>query len=281
MHDSLLYPVPASQKTSTPPALAATHPKVSESPMKATHALLAFSLLAPVVATVVAPSTASAQDEDYDDLDSPSAAKKPKKQREMRRPEVREIVRGFYMKSNVGGFLYLLDFAGVVFPGTNVGLSMGQDIVDQERFSAAYEVGLNQGIHNGCSYEEQVEGCAGAAGPGPFIQGDLRTYTIQALFEGSFYPNRRIGIGFRAGGGILFSPLLMDEAYYQQEVVADTWGGQDGGYHSSPHPLVMGGPTVEYYTKLSHFSVGLDVDAFYAIGFDLGTNITGYLKYTF
>ena len=248
--------------------------------MKATHALLAFSLLAPVVA----PSTASAQDEDYDDLDSPSSTKKPKKQRDMRRPEVREIVRGFYAKSNVGGSIYLLDFAGVIFPGTNIGLSMGQDIVDQERFSAAYEIGFNQGINNGCSYEEQVEGCAGASGPGPGIQGDLRTYTLQALFEGSFYPTRRIGLGFRAGGGVLFSPLLMDEAYYQEEVVNKTWAPAnipDGGYHSSPHPLVMGGPTVEYYTKLSHFSVGLDVDAFYAIGFDLGTNITGYLKYTF
>ncbi|MBO84031.1 MAG: hypothetical protein CL927_01625 [Deltaproteobacteria bacterium] len=244
--------------------------------MKSTHALLAFSLLAPVFA----PSSASAQD-DYDDLDAPSSQKKPKKQREMRRPEVREIVRGFYAKSNVGGSLYLLDFAGVVFPGTNVGLSLGQDIVDQERFSAAYEFGFNQGIHNGCSFEEQVEGCAGAAGPGPFIQGDLRTYTIQALLEGSFYPTRRIGLGFRAGGGVLFSPLLMDEAYYTQEVVTDTWGGVSGDYHSTPHPLVMGGPTIEYYTKLSHFSVGLDVDAFYAIGFDLGANVTGYLKYTF
>ncbi len=246
--------------------------------MKSTHVLIALSLLAPVVL----PSTSSAQDEeDYGDLDDSGSSKKPKKQREMRRPEVREIVRGFYAKSNVGGSLYLLDFAGVVFPGTNVGLSMGQDFVDQERISAAYEIGFNQGIHNGCSFEEQVEGCGGSGVPGPFIQGDLRTYTFQALVEGSIYPTRRIGIGFRVGGGILFSPLLMDDTYYAQEVVGETWGGNDGGYHDTPHPLVMGGPTVEYYTKLSHFSVGLDVDAFYAIGFDLGTNVTGYLKYTF
>ena len=247
--------------------------------MKPTHVLLAAFLLTPLLA---APTASQAQDEDYDDLDDSGASKKPKKKREMRRPEVREIVRGFYAKSNVGGSLYLLDFAGVVFPGTNVGLSVGGDFVDQERMSAAWEAGFNQGIHNGCSFEEQAAdtGCTGA-GPGPFIQGDLRTYTFQALVEGSIYPTRRIGIGFRLGGGVLFSPLLMDETYYQTEVVQETWGGNDGGYHSTPHPLVMGGPTVEYYTKLSHFSVGLDVDAFYAIGFDLGTNVTGYLKYTF
>jgi len=245
--------------------------------MKTSHILLALTLAAPMLA----PSTSFAQDEDYDDLDDPGTKKKSPKKRDMRRPEVREIVRGFYAKSNVGGSVYLLDFAGVVFPGTNVGLSVGQDIVDQERLSAAWELGFNQGIHNGCSFEEQVEGCGGSGVPGPFIQGDLRTYTVQALFEGSIYPTRRIGIGMRVGGGVLFSPLLMDETYYQQEVVLETWGGNDGGYHDSPHPLVMGGPTVEYYTKLSHFSVGLDVDAFYAIGFDLGTNVTGYLKYTF
>jgi hypothetical protein len=44
---------------------------------------------------------------------------------------------------------------------------------------------------------------------------------------------------------------------------------------------VQGGPTFEYYTKLSHFSAGIDVDVFYAIGFDLGLNATGNLKYTF
>jgi hypothetical protein len=32
---------------------------------------------------------------------------------------------------------------------------------------------------------------------------------------------------------------------------------------------------------MSHFSVGADVDAIYAIGFDLGVSITGALKYTF
>ncbi len=245
--------------------------------MKPTHLLLASALTALVV-----PTLAAAQDEDeYGDLDS-SGSDKPKKQREMRRPEVREIVRGPYAKSNVGGALYLLDLAGVISPGTSVGLSFGQDIVDQERFSAAYEVGLNQGIHNGCSFEQQgePEGCKGT-GPGPFIQGDLRTYTIQAVFEASIYPTRRIGIGVRAGGGVLFSPLLMDEQYYLDEVVNKTWGGNPSPYHDAPHPVGIFGPSIEYYTKLSHFSVGGDIDAFYAVGFDLGANVTGYLKYTF
>jgi hypothetical protein len=43
----------------------------------------------------------------------------------------------------------------------------------------------------------------------------------------------------------------------------------------------MGGPCLEYYTKLNHFSVGLDADFVYAIDFDLGLNVTAALKYTF
>ena len=44
---------------------------------------------------------------------------------------------------------------------------------------------------------------------------------------------------------------------------------------------MFAGPTFEYYTKLSHFSVGVDVDVVYGIGWDLGLNATGALKYTF
>jgi len=43
----------------------------------------------------------------------------------------------------------------------------------------------------------------------------------------------------------------------------------------------MGGLTFEYYTKLSHFSVGADIDAMYIVNFDLGISPTAYLKYSF
>lgn len=251
--------------------------------MKALHLLLAGVLTAPLLL----PSTALAQDDpDYDDLDGEGSVKQKKERKPRKRPEVREIVRGWYGKSNVGASMYLGQFAGVVNPGTNLGLNVGYDFLDRERMSAAVEMGFNQAIHNGAHYEEQ------AAAGGPFVQGDLRTYTTSVVAELSFYPGRRFGVGLRAGGGLMMSPLLMadcndaeergqGDSCYQTAVVQDAWGGNDPGYHSSPHPVAMGGPTFEYYTKLSHFSAGLDADVFYAIGFDLGANVTGYLKYTF
>lgn len=253
--------------------------------MKPSHLLLAAALAVPALAVS---STAHAQD-DYEDLDNPEegSKKKAKKQRKSRQQltdgPVKEITKGTYAKSSVGGALYLGNFAGFVNAGTSVGLSVGHEFYDQERLSMGVEAMFFQGIHNGCYYELQAAAeCPNAPGqPGPLIQGDLRTYTLAAVYEVSMYPARRFGLGLRAGGGVLFSPLLMNEQYFNEEVVSDAWGGQNPGYHGAPHPVVMGGPTFEYYTKLSHFSVGLDADVFYAINFDLGTSVTGYLKYTF
>ncbi len=235
--------------------------------------------LLPIVGLIALALPSAAQAQDYGDLDSDGEAKKPKKERNVTRPEVREIVKGTYAKSNVGAALYLLDFSGYVNAGTSLGLAFGQDFVDQEKSSVAWELMFFQGIHNGTHYDTQA--AAGCGAGAPCVQGDLRTYTFAAAIEASTYPNRRFGIGLRAGAGLLLSPLLMDNEYYLEEVVSKSWGGYNPSFHSDPHPVVLGGPTFEYYTKLSHFSVGADIDAFYAIGFDLGLSATATLKYTF
>ena len=244
--------------------------------MKASHLLIGSAL----TLSMVASSTAQAQD-GYEDLDGggEAAKSKPKKSDARARPEVREIVKGTYAKANVGGALYLGSFSGFVNAGTSLGLAVGSDFVDQEKTSLAWELMFFQGIHNGTNY--QVQGDMGCGAGAPCVQGDLRTYTFAAALEWSTYPSRRFCIGLRGGAGLMLSPLLMDEEYYLNEVVGKEWGGYNPDFHFSPHPLVMGGPTFEYYTKLSHFSVGLDADIFYAIGFDLGSSITGTLKYTF
>ncbi len=125
--------------------------------------------------------------------------------RDRAQPEIREIEKGTYAQANVGAAMFLDKFAGAVSPGTSLGLSIGHDFVDQEKTSMAFEFAFFQGIHNGESYQAQV-----AAG-GPFVEGDLRTYTLVGLLEWSHYPSRRVGIGLRAGGGMMTSPLLMDE----------------------------------------------------------------------
>ena len=79
---------------------------------------------------------------------------------------------------------------------------------------------------------------------------------------------------------MMTAPLLMDPGFYKSEVLPE-WGVTPPPYHEGWHVLGMGGPNLEYYTKLNHFSVGLDVDVTYATDFDIGMNVTGTLKYTF
>jgi len=221
----------------------------------------------------MAPLTAVAQD--YDEYgDEDSDMEKPKKR------AVREIVKGMYAKTNVGLGVYLGTYKDTLQPGTSMALAFGQDFYDQENMSMAWELTFFQGINNGADYETQAE-VFGCYERGTCIQGDLRVYTIAGLYEISIYPTRRLGIGLRAGGGLAFTPLLMDEGEYETTVVQDTWQNNRPTVHDQPHPVVIGGPTIEYYTKLSHFSVGIDVDASYAVGFDLGLSTTGTVKYTF
>ena len=46
-------------------------------------------------------------------------------------------------------------------------------------------------------------------------------------------------------------------------------------------PLAILGATFEYYTKLSHFSIGADADVAFVIPHALAGSYGGYLKYTF
>lgn len=196
--------------------------------------------------------------------------------------KVKEINRGFYGKAAAGLGMYFLDLGDFVDPGTNVTLAIGMDFVDTEKQSMAWEVAFAQGVHNGMAWYEQADfvGCrAAGVGPAPCTEGDLRTYTLQANYEISFYPVRRIGIGARVGAGVMFSPLLLEPTAYAEEVLGTF--GADPQMHNSPKPLVFAGPTFEYYTKLSHLSIGVDADIVYGIGWDLGLNATGSLKYTF
>lgn len=238
--------------------------------------MLSLALLQSPAASV---AFASDDDESSDLEESEEDKGKKRKSTSKKQTQVREITRGFYAKADVGVAAFVLPpFSQSISSGTLVSLSLGQDFVDTERLSMAWEVALAQGLHNGI--ETQVEfvpdGCLTG---GACTEGDLRTYTLQLNYEVSTYVTRRVGVGLRAGGGLMYSPLLMDSEYYATTVVP-LYGGQ-AGISNAFVPMVFGGPTLEYYTKLSHFSVGIDVDAAYYIGWSLAVNAAGTLKYTF
>lgn len=195
---------------------------------------------------------------------------------------VREINRGVYLRASVGSTGYLGARSSLLRFGTTLDLSVGGDFIDKPGLSASAEFTFSQAIHNGVPYDQQDP----ALGPNRLIQGDIHTLAPMVGIEVSGYPVRRFGIGGRIGGGVMFVPLLMNRQYYDLEVVGTSgssgaWRGQRPAVHQGPKPVIYAGPTIEYYTKLSHFSLGLDADFIVPIGLDFGMKITGYFKYTF
>lgn len=194
---------------------------------------------------------------------------------------VREIERGYFLKGGAGVTTYVGAYGPLLSPVMALNLGVGQDFIDKERMSVAWEVVFNQALLNG----PKEDALAGLPGVAPLIQGDIHTFSGLALVEASAYVTRRFGLGVRAGGGVMMVPVLMFDGAevegYTDTVVNGYWGGATSNVHNGLLPVVGGGPTLEYYTKLSHFSVGVDADITYVIGFDLAVSPYGYLKYTF
>lgn len=195
---------------------------------------------------------------------------------------IREVVRGPYVKSNVGTTVVFPvnarsakpstgapNYSGVVF----LGLAAGGEFIDQERFSVAFEASFSQGLVQGPRTESLTFANS-------LTQGDVHMLMGTGVVEASIYPARRLGIGVRAGGGVGVMPLLMDPTQYAGLVI-DQLDGVPAPAHEGPLPMVVVGPTIEYYTKLSQFSIGADVDFTYIVGFNPGLFPSGYLKYTF
>lgn len=238
-------------------------------------------LLGWLLVAMMGAASVDAVAEDFD-LDEPDRKRaKRLRQSDFEDTIVREIERGYYLKAGAGSTIYFLYHRGALKPGTTLSLAVGGDFLDKEKLSAAWEFNFGQALHNGWVYADQAAAAsAGAYNPNYYFQGDIHSFSLLLTGEVSFYPVRRVGIGVRGGGGVMFTPLLMGRQAYEQ-VVLPQWGGQVPNVHNAPHPVVMFGPTFEYYTKLSHFSIGLDVDWLFSIGFDMGVMMQGYLKYTF
>ena len=105
------------------------------------------------VAALSLSSTAEAQDLDLD------STEKRKTNQEVKSVEferdVREFERGMYSKANVGATIFVLDHRSpFTAPVNSVALSFGDDFVDRESLSMAWEVSF-QTVHNGLSYTEQ------------------------------------------------------------------------------------------------------------------------------
>jgi len=182
---------------------------------------------------------------------------------------VREVVKGFYARAGVGFLAWLppvgLEASGV---GNSVDLALGGDIVDQLGFTLSVEGQFFQGVSNGPPI------------PGVYLQGDFRSIGgLGRVRAGLNFGGRQIKrwtFFFGGGGGVYYSPQLQPEMVGTDAAV--NW------IHGKPAGMVAGNVGIEFYTKLSHFSLGLDASFYAVLGLPvtaLSLSPTIFFKYTF
>ncbi|MFZ5470740.1 MAG: adventurous gliding motility protein CglE [Myxococcota bacterium] len=172
-----------------------------------------------------------------------------------------EIERGFYLGVTAGPWFVLNPPAG---PGSSSPFSPGQmaqveaglDIGERLSFALFLMGSANRA---GSEYTGKSNGLASgdfsAIAPGAVVRANLVGFN-------DAQDVKRTWVYLRAGAGyMMFSPkpLLLD-----------------------PELLVFGGSGVEYYTRLRHFSVGLEVSgAFLLPSATVGFAVTPSLRYAF
>lgn len=236
------------------------------------HRLLALILLTLGTLTV---APAHAQSPDLDDTGRARGRRAEGPASEL---VVREIERGVFLKANAGSTILVGPRRALLKAGTTLDLTIGMDVLDKLKASAGWEIVISQSIHNAtfASYED----LPGSGIPEQFfVQGDTYMLGLMVGGGGQYYPVRRLGIGGRGGVGIAYLPLLIERTAYANDVVP-TWGA-DPRLYNNVKVMFQAGPSLEYFTKLSHFSLGLNVDFVYVLGFDYGIKATGFFKYSF
>lgn len=226
--------------------------------------------LAGLAVTVAAPAgNAYAQDEFEEEERSRSPRQK--------RSTAREVHHGAYLKATFGTVGWFGSLGAVTSFGTAASFEFGYDVMDRLGMTLSITGTFYQGINNGLSAEEvQANGIPVASAN--ITQGDFRSIGGLVGARLGFNPGKRkvrrwtVAVDLKAG--VYFSPALRDQGDFSA-----------GLLQQSPGAMILPGIGIEHFTRLSHFSFGVDLHVPLVVGtpagFVAGLDVTPFLKYTF
>ncbi len=226
------------------------------------------------------------------DSDQPDEDDEPRSRQgttRKKKRKTREVVKGAYLKMNVGPVFWLPPISSSTpTSGTELDFSFGYDVVDKLPFTLTIEASFTTLITNGTGINDEAAFQALlAAGIVPTIQGDFRVFggTVNLRLGPNFggRKTKRAHFCIQVGGGGAYSPALID---LQDPVIINRANANGLGYVMQGRFLgiITPGLGIEYYTKLSHFSLGLDIDADIILGGPsaaIGIGANFFAKYTF
>ena len=183
------------------------------------------------------------------------------------KPKYNEVEHGFFVGAMTGLALTLVP-GGANFDGSKAGLATGQSGGVELGFEPIPALALGIiAVGSAASTSSAYQGTCDPAANGSCPHGNYTALTlgIDARLNLSLGADandvRRTYFYVRAGAGY---SILAPKGLLQNEL------------------LVFGGPGIEYYTHLRHFSIGIEADATYGLtNKDLAILIQPQVRYTF
>ena len=172
-----------------------------------------------------------------------------------------EVERGFYAAGTFGAAILLnaprSGGGGPVVPGLSMGVALGYDVLDALQVEA-YATGAQMSApadYQGLGAPTDARGDFTAVQLGGRIR-----YSVVSLAD--VQGVRRLYLNVQLGGGLLAS--------------------EPASYLGGLGPSLSGGLGIRYHTRMRHFSVGFELDAFYGLSSGaLGLVPQGSLAFTF
>ncbi len=225
-----------------------------------------LSLIAVLATSLAIPAVSEARrGGDEDEFEEESNRRRSR----ARKPVAREVVHGAYIKATFGSLGWFPPLGSESSFGTAAGFEFGYDAVDKLGMTLSITATYYQGINNGISRNDGGSG---------ITQGDFRSIGGLVGVRLGINPGkrkvRRWAIALDVKGGIYVSPKLREPNSAAAGMLQASLGG-----------LILPGIGIEHFSRLSHFSLGVDVHTPLIVGtglgFAAGIDITPFFKYTF
>ena len=181
---------------------------------------------------------------------------------------------GWFVTPRFGKSMVHGDYSQALDNGSAYRLEVGRSVD-----GLGYGIMAQGTLHNGSPPEEQAA-AAGCVAQAACIQGDTMVLKLGGLAR-YIVVYQTVRVIAQAAAGVASIPLLMDEKYFQEEIVAYEWDGSRPTIHDQMQVFTNAGLIVEYPMEGMGVAPQLSLETSYITELGLGTEVLFGFNATF